>query len=238
MTLKQGSIIASLSDRLRRDISLGSIKPGDKLNIEAIKRSYNVSHPSVREALSKLVGEGYVSFEESKGFRALQSSYEEQQDITRVRSELECLALEWSIQRTNVDWRATVVAAHYALSEVEKEMPSDPLNAALEWDARNRAFHFALVGNCASPKLLDLIEAQYDLSRRYRLMAHANDRSAKSRARWVEKSAREHDQIKQAALDGDIESGQAVLKKHITKAALHAIESTAQEREGGRLTSL
>lgn len=228
---KQGSLIASLSDRLRRDISLGIIKPGNKLNIEAIKRSYNVSHPSVREALSKLVGEGYVGFEESKGFRALRSSQEEQKDITRVRSELEALAFEWSIQRTNIDWRSTVVAAHYALSEIEQKMPSDPLNAALEWDERNRAFHFALVGNCDSPKLLDLIGVQYDLSRRYRLMAHANDRSEKSRSRWVDKSAEEHDQLKQAALDGDIKTGQKVLKKHITKAALHAGEGVREEHK-------
>lgn len=229
---KQGSIIASLSDRLRRDISLGLIKPGNKLNIEAIKRSYNVSHPSVREALSKLVGEGYVSFEESKGFRALQSSHAEQQDITRVRAELECLAFDWSIQRTTVDWRSTVVAAHYALSEIEKKMPSDPMNAALEWDERNRAFHFALVGNCDSPKLLDLIAAQYDLSRRYRLMAHAHDRSEESRARWVDMSALEHEQLKQFALDGDIKAGQKILKKHITKAALYTIESVVERNEG------
>lgn len=224
---KQGSVIGSLSDQLRRDISLGIIKPGDKLNIEALKREYNVSHPSVREALSLLAGEGYVDFKESKGFRALHSSQEEQKDITRVRAELECLAFSWSIQRTDIDWRSSVVAAHYALSEVEQKMPSDPLNAALEWDERNRTFHFALIGNCGSTKLLDIIGTQYDLSRRYRLMAHARDRSEKSRERWVDKSSKEHEQIKQAVLDGDIELGQEILRKHITKAALHSIDDSA-----------
>lgn len=221
----QGSVIASLSDQLRRDISLGVIKPGDKLNIEAIKRSYNVSHPSVREALSKLVGEGYVEFEESKGFRTLASSREEHADLSRVRAELESLAFSWSVQRTNVDWRSTVVAAHYALSEVEREMLRDPHGAALEWDERNRAFHFALAGNCGSPKLLELLGAQYDLGRRYRLMAHASDRTETSRARWVERSAKEHDELKHAALGGDVALGQKIIRAHITKAVLQAIEA-------------
>lgn len=220
---KQGSVIASLSDQLRWDISLGSIKPGDKLNIEAIKRAHNVSHPSVREALSKLVGEGYVSFEESKGFRALQASLAEQKDNSRVRAELESLAFAWSVERSSVDWRAKVVAAHYALAEVEQNMLQDPRGTALEWDERNRAFHFALAENCSSARLLGLLATEYDLGRRYRLMAHAEDKSHSSRSRWIARSASEHDQLKQAALEGDIAMGQSVLKGHITKATLHVI---------------
>lgn len=214
--------------------ALGSdiIKPGDKLNIEGIKRTYSVSHPSVREALSLLVGEGYVGFQESKGFRAPKSSLEEQQDITRVRAELECLALEWSIQRTNVDWRSNVVAAHYALSEIEQKMPADSLDAALEWDDRNRTFHFALAGNCDSPKLLELIALQYDLSRRYRLMARASDRSENAREIWVKKSSTEHETLKEAVLASDTGLGQQILRKHITKAALYAVEDAEEKREG------
>ncbi|MEL6677903.1 MAG: FCD domain-containing protein [Pseudomonadota bacterium] len=217
---KQRSVIASLSDRLRRDISLGVLKPGMKLNIEGLKRDYSVSHPSVREALSLLVGEGYVSFEESKGFRVLLPSESELRDIIRVRAELEAMAFDWAVRRTNLDWRSDVVAAHYALSEVEQEMPSYPANAALEWDARNRRFHMSISSNCGSPKLLDLIEVQYDQSRRYRLMAHAEGRSEPSRSMWVERSAEEHNALKEAVLAGDIAAGQGILRKHITKSAL------------------
>ena len=119
MVQKQKPVVTSLSDELRRDISLGIIKPGEKLNIEGLKRDYSVSHPSVREALSLLAGEGYVSFEESKGFRVLSPSQAELQDIIRVRAELEAMALAWAVERSTLDWRSQVIAAHYALSEVE-----------------------------------------------------------------------------------------------------------------------
>jgi len=232
---KQKPVIASLSDELRRDISLGLIKPGEKLNIEGLKRDYSVSHPSVREALSLLVGEGYVSFEESKGFRVLSPSQDDLQDIIRVRAELEAMALKWAIQRTTLDWRSQVIAAHYALSEVERQMPSDPLNAALEWDERNRQYHMAISKNCGSRKLIELIQTQYDQSRRYRMMAHAEGRSETARSRWVETSAAEHNTLKDAVLSSDIDAGQSILRQHITKTTLHAIEGVGlhfEERKG------
>lgn len=230
--VKHGSVIASLSDQLRRDISLGVLTPGTKLNIEALKRHYSVSHPSVREALALLVGEGYVSFEEHKGFRVLKPSQEELKDSNRVRAELEALAFEWAVQRSDVDWRSSVVAAHFALSEVEQQIPTDPLNAALEWDTRNKNFHLAIAGNCGSDKLIELIAVQHDQSRRYRLMAHAHDRSEEFRARWVQRSAEEHSDLKDAVLTGDVETGQAILRKHIRKATLHVIEDVDLSFEG------
>ncbi|MEM1233552.1 MAG: FCD domain-containing protein [Pseudomonadota bacterium] len=229
---KQKSVVSSLSDKLRRDISLGVVKPGEKLNIEGLKRDYSVSHPSVREALSLLVGEGYVSFEESKGFWVMLPSRDTLQDIIRLRAELEAKAFEWAVQRTNLDWRSQVIAAHYALSEVERQMPSDPLNAALDWDERNRQFHMTITKNCGSPKLIELVETQYDQSRRYRMMAHAEGLSEKSRMLWVEKSAAEHNALKDAVLAGDLEAGPRILRKHITKTTLHSIEDVGLYFEG------
>lgn len=206
-----------MAEKLRRDISLGLIKPGERLNIEALKRKHQVSHPSVREALSLLSGEGYVLFEEQKGFRVLQSSLSEQEDTARVRAELESIAIGWSIARSTRAWRSQVVAAHYALSEVETVLASDPVSHVLEWDEMNRAFHLGLASNCGSPKLMALITAQYDVSRRYRLMAHGAQTPDASRLAWVEKSSEEHLALKTAALEGQIETAQHLLRAHIQK---------------------
>lgn len=216
MPNSHASVIATLSDQLRRDISLGILRPGLKLNIESLKREFKVSHPSVREALSMLVGEGYVASEDHKGFRVPADSASEQSDIAAVRAELECLAFGWSVARGNTDWRASVVAAHYALSEAEAGMAADPLAYTLEWDERNRSFHMALLANCGSDRMLGLIADQYDLGRRYRLLAHTRDLSAPTRAPWIEKSVREHAQLKDAALAGDAQTGQRILRDHIT----------------------
>lgn len=219
MTNTESSVVGTLAAHLRRDISLGVIRPGQKLNIEALKREHKVSHPSVREALALLVGEGYVASADQKGFRVLESSTEQLQDITRVRAELECLAFEWSVRNADTEWRGAVTGTHYALSEVEAEMAKDPIAFALEWDESNRRFHLALCSKCGSPNLIELIETQYDLTRRYRLMAHSNRTNAADRAEWIENSSREHSALKEAALNSDVGAGKKLLRTHITKAA-------------------
>ena len=207
-----------LSSRLRRDISLGLIRPGERLNVEALKRDHKVSHPSVREALSLLVGEGYVTSSDNKGFRVTTSSIKEQRDSTIVRAELECLAFGWSLDNATTDWRAGIVATHYALTEVEPDMIDDPVSFALEWDQRNEAFHVALIANCGSPKMLEVISTLYAQSRRYRLVAHSNRSAVPDRKRWIKQSSGEHSALKEAALSGDVTTGQQILKAHIIKA--------------------
>lgn len=217
MSEKQETVIAGFMNRIRRDIALGVLRPGERLVIEQLKRDHKISHPSVREALAQLVGEGYVSSEEKKGFRVLGVSLETLRDITRVRSELESLALKWSIENTDTDWRAAVTAAHFALAEVEKEMVEEPIAYALEWDERNRNFHMALCSNCGSAHLLSIIARQYDMTRRYRLMAHEKGKSPAARSFWMKDSANEHRLLKDAALDGDADQALSFLRGHINK---------------------
>ena len=47
--------------RLRVDILTGSLKPGEKLKIEELRRSYNVGSSPLREALSLLTSDGLVT---------------------------------------------------------------------------------------------------------------------------------------------------------------------------------
>ena len=209
------TIVNELASQIRRDIALGEIEPGSRLNIEAIKRERKVSHPTIREALALLAGEGYVTAEDNKGYRVLASSLADLKDSTRLRAELECLGFRWSIERSSAEWRASVVAAHYTLSEVEADMGEDPRAFAVEWDERNRQFHHALISNCGSPRLLDTVATLYDLTRRYRLMAYATNSNV--RPAWLERGPREHGELKDIALSGDAGRGVAALRDHITK---------------------
>ncbi|SIN99891.1 GntR family transcriptional regulator [Vannielia litorea] len=209
------TVVHQLAAQIRRDIALGILEPNSRLNIEGLKRERKVSHPSIREALALLAGEGYVQAEGNKGYRVLASSLEELRDTTRLRAELECLGFRWSMERSDADWRASVVACHHTLSEVEADMGSDPRAFAVEWDDRNRQFHFALIGNCGSPRLIDTVATLYDLTRRYRLMAYAQNTS--SRPDWLVRSPREHGALKDFALKGDVAAGEAALRAHITK---------------------
>jgi len=214
------SVVQELAARLRRDIALGMLSPGARLNIEALKRERKVSHPSIREALALLAGEGYVSVEGNKGYRVLSSSLDDLQDSTRLRAELECLGLTWSIENSDKDWRASVVAAHHVLTEVEAEMLDDPVAFANEWDECNKQFHNALIGNCRSPRLIETVSVNYDLTRRYRLMAYSKAHAG--HVSWLGRSTREHAELRNLALDGDAEKACAILRDHVTKNSMEA----------------
>ena len=214
------SIVHEFAAHLRRDIALGHLEPGARLNIEALKRAHKVSHPSIREALALLAGEGFVSAEDNKGYRVLASSLDDLLDATRLRAELECLGLSWSVEKTNLDWRAQVVAAHHALSEVEAEIETDPVAFANEWDERNRLFHLALISNCGSPRLIETVSNYYDLTRRYRLMAFTKTQA--DHRVWLAGSRQEHKELAELALAGEAEKASAVLRGHITKSTQQA----------------
>lgn len=205
-------VVQRLVDDLRHSISLGRYRPSQKLKIEELRQHFMVSAISVREALSILTGEGYVDALPQRGFFVSAYSLETLRDMTRVRGELESVGLRWSMRNGNRDWRAQVVGAYHALSEVEHLVLEDKSAHAIEWDNRNRNFHLALCAACASPTLLEQIQSFYDLTRRYRLISleQTGTPSAASMA--------EHKQIVEFVLAGEASAAENALREHIKRA--------------------
>ncbi len=65
---------------------------------------------------------------------------------------------------------------------------------------------------------------QYDLSRRYRLMAHGESVSHNERLTWLQASADEHLKLREAALTGDADTAQNLLRSHILKGVAQGVE--------------
>lgn len=205
-------VVKRIVDDLRREISLGRWRPSERLRIEEMRARFGVSAISMREALSVLTGEGYVTALPQRGFFVSAYSRETLRDMTRVRGEMECVGLRWSMQNSTVDWRAGVVGAHHALREIELLVAHDRKRHAVEWDQRNRDFHLSLCETCGSPTLLAQIASFYDLTRRYRLTA-LDDTAIPGEA-----SFREHEEILRLVLDGKAAEAEAALRAHIVNA--------------------
>ena len=212
-----GPVVPRLTEALRIDISLGTLEPGVRLKIDRIRKQYNVSAASVREALSILTGEEFVTSVDQRGFVVTAYQGERLNDLTRVRAELECIAFGWSVQNASTDWRAEVVARHFALTEAEAKLGQDPHAHALEWDRRNAGFHMAIASACGSPRLIALIASHYDLTRRYRLLGLARGSDFSLLGEERRQSADEHAALKDAALAADTAAGQAIIRKHLLK---------------------
>lgn len=154
--------------QLRRDIIGGNHPAGQKLRVEHLKASYQVSAGTLREALALLVSDSLVVAQGQRGFRVAPMSLSDLADLTRMRVLLECEAVRESIASGKDDWEASVVSAFHKLSLAEQRLRVDPKGAFDDWECCNRLFHEALVGACKSRWMLKFRALLYQQSERYR----------------------------------------------------------------------
>ncbi len=159
---------SALVASLRSDIVSGALQPGAKLKLTELSARYDSSAIPLREALSRLVSTSLVTSESQKGFRVAPVSIEEIIDITRVRREIECLALRDSIENGDVEWEARVLSAHHRLKRLSERSVAKPLTLDLEWEALHQQFHHALVSGCQSKWLLRFRDMLVEQMARYR----------------------------------------------------------------------
>lgn len=204
-TLTAKSLTSLVFGRLRTDILSGALQPGERLRIQALSKQYGVGSTAIREALSRLVSEGFVGVEDQRGFCVTPVSREELVDLTQTRIALECLALNQAVERGGIDWESDLLGSYHRLSRTPP--PSSPeLHAA--WEVTHRQFHMALLKGCASPWLMQLCGLLYDKSERYRNLAEPYT-SVKNRD-----ALSEHRSLMEAAMARDAALARKLLEEH------------------------
>lgn len=204
------TVVAMLASAIRRDISFGTLRPDEKLKIEALRQRYGGSNHSMRETLRMLVSEGMVEATNQRGFRVTSATEDDLADILLMRLELEKLALTRAMVQGGVDWEASVVASHHQMMRAEDQVRQDPNDvSALEWDEDCRTHMLSLIAACNSPRLIDMAGRFYDQSRRFRLARLREGRIA------FEARRTRHETLKTAIMDRDIQRALALLEEDI-----------------------
>lgn len=175
---------------LRRMILIGDFAPGEKLKIDTLRKALDTGASPVREALSLLTSDQLVERIDQRGFRAAATSKANFEEILSLRCHLEDMALRKSIANADQPWEERLVLAHHRMLREGRENVED-------FEARHKAFHMALLANCASPVLMKFCNQLYDLNIRYRYLA--------GRALGYQKRdiGREHGDILSAAIERD-----------------------------------
>lgn len=210
MVVKDSSLTQVAHDRLRADLLACRLKPGERLVINELCRSLDVSLGAVREALSRLTSEGLVIAEPQRGFRVTPISPEDLRDLTAVRLEIELLCLKDSMAHGDVRWEAGLVAAEHLLARTPEKASSDPRLLTEAYAVAHRSFHEALVAACKSRWLLKLRSLLYDQSERYRRLSiplAVTERDTNS----------EHKAIMNAALARDYARTASALTAHLER---------------------
>ncbi len=205
---------SSTYQRIKRDIIFGDLAPASKLKLDALRTRYSASMSTLRETLSRLSSEGFVSAEEQRGFFVTPVSREDLIEISNLRILLECHAARLSIQNGDTDWEGNLVAAHHKLHLMEQRMLSGDTSQKEDWKRYDWEFHQAIIEACGSANLLSLHSILYDKYLRYQMLVLTYR---------GQEAADEHRAMFEAALARDAESAANILQVHIENGLKHTL---------------
>ena len=219
------TLAAGIATRLRTLIASGEIPPGEKLHLDELRAHFGVSLSPLREALSRLSAEGFVvAMDGERGYRVAPVSENNLLEVTRLRAEIEALALRESITRGDDRWEGEVVLSLHRLSKLERPAEAGP--RVEDWERAHRAFHQSLLAACRMPLLLNFCATLHDLSDRYRrlfLEDHPIDRDV----------AQEHREIADATLQRRADDACALLREHIERTGRLVRGALSTKAKGG-----
>lgn len=154
-------------DQIREDILSGALAPGEKLLMDVLKQKYGIGYSPLREALSRLAGQGLVHCKEQCGYEVASQSLDELYDIYQTRAHIDELALQLAIKQGDEQWEAEIVSSWHCFS---KFLSSRSKAAAdnKEFEKLQRDFLFSLLSGCKSRVLLHIHNMLYDQAQRYR----------------------------------------------------------------------
>lgn len=197
------------SDIRMRLISAG-FQPGQKMKPEDLRKAYGCAANTIREALFRLSCDGFLDFEEQKGFRMPNSSHAMLLELGRLRILLEQEGARLSIASGSLEWEANLLAAHHKLGHIEAKMRTDadisphiPVWCESEWH-----FHKSLISACGSRLLRETHRNIYDRFRQH-LVTERNQFGFRP------DNVAEHQCIVDAALAGNAALCAANIQEHI-----------------------
>jgi DNA-binding GntR family transcriptional regulator len=193
--------------RIRAGVLTGTYPPGSALRPTALAETLGVSSTVIREALVRLIREHIVQSTPHRGFRVRTLSIDDLRDVTRVRVEVECLALRWSIEQGDIRWESDLVSAHHMFAATASAVAGD-VDHADELGAVHGALHHAMVAACGSPHLLEMRATLYSAAELYR-------RWTLYRTTVHRDVATEHRALVDACLDRQVATATSLMAAHI-----------------------
>ncbi len=183
------------------------IPPRTKLTIARLKIIYRVSSTPVRGALYKLKEDGLLTLGQAKSFYVKEIDEEEVRKLFSIRLVLEELALRESIDF--VDRGAVsnlIVRMRRHLNNPEETMENVPYDIDYK-------LHKLILENCGNGYLIDMMQKISILITRMRnVIKYYLPQQQKD---WIIYEMKEHLEIAEGILEGDLESSSRALENHL-----------------------
>jgi DNA-binding GntR family transcriptional regulator len=196
------SLREQVANVLRAAIVAGQMRPGVLYSVPTLAERFGVSVTPVREAMLDLVHEGLVDPVRNKGFRIIELSDKDLDDITELRALIEV--------PTVARLAPTITPEDVAAL---RELAQGIVDCAAEGDLigyleEDRRFHLQLLSLAGNPRLVDAVSRLRSQTRLYGL-----DQLA--RQDQLTASAAEHHELLDALEANDAAAAEAVMRRHM-----------------------
>ncbi len=208
-------LVETVYSQLRQDILYCVYEPGSKLLFNDLKRRYEASANTIREALARLVVEKLVDAQGQRGASVTPISQRDLHDITETRILLECQAMRLSLSVADLQWEGQVMAAHYRLAKAEELAFDDHEQNHYLLEQYDCDFHRTILMGCRSQWLLHFHALMYDQMLRYRSNAIKAAIASEDMTTMLQRAQQEHLDIRDAALRKDADELALLLQRHI-----------------------
>jgi DNA-binding GntR family transcriptional regulator len=189
-------------EQVRKAILDGLIKPGDKLETDAIAAALSVSRMPVREAIKRLQLEGWVDVKPHKEVRVVSVTKAQIKDVFAVRAMLESLAAREAAGKIS---EAQINLLWQTYRNMEKLVQSGDTARQL---TKNREFHEIIHKISENKVLQSMASSLFDSIERYRLQFL----SLPLRPKEVLK---DHLKLIEAIESHDMGSSEILMRRHI-----------------------
>lgn len=202
--IQKRTMAEEAADILRSRILSGRLKAGEPIRQEHVAKELGVSRIPLREALSQLAAEGFVTLTAHKGAVVAPLSLAEVEELFELRLMLEDGLLARAIPHMGEGDFAMLDAL------IDESRAPDGLK---RWGELNWRFHEAMYLPAGRPVTLKLLKRVHDNIDRYLRLEVAT--STQGRARGY----REHQELVELARARDIPGARALLARHIAATA-------------------
>ncbi|MEX0343786.1 MAG: GntR family transcriptional regulator [Rhizobiaceae bacterium] len=210
MTTNKSSV-DKIYDQVRAMATNFEFKPGERINEGDLANDLGTSRTPLREALNRLVAEGFLTFQNGRGFFCRSLDPAQILALYEARQAIECEALRLAVERAS-DEEIESVLAFLKKTEPAYSSSSTP-RELVELD---EAFHLRIVKMSGNRELEQLL-ANVSAKIRY--------------VRWIDMGERRgitpaaHVRITEALKARDAEKAVAELRDHIGKRSEEATEA-------------
>jgi DNA-binding GntR family transcriptional regulator len=200
--LRAGSLREQVTRALEAAMVAGELQPGEIYSAPALGERFGVSATPVREAMLDLARDGFVEVVRNRGFRVLEMSDTDLDQVSQIRLLLEVpttVAVAERITDAQIASLATVADAIEAAAE---------RGDLIDYLDSDRRFHVGLIAVLGNPRLTDLV----DRMRRQTRLFGLDDLVQSGR---LGASAHEHHELLDALRAGDAERTRDMIVSHI-----------------------